>query len=399
MTLAATPEADAPGRRTIAVMPKPLLIHADSYRNADLLYASGFLAMDPFSYLERLDERIILTSALEAGRARKESHATAVREIDEYGIQSLLRGGLDADEAIAEVLLRFLREYGVVEADVPKTFPLFLAERLRGAGVTLAIAPQLSVRRRRKSAAELAAIERAQRAAEHAFEVAVRMLREADPAPDGTLLLGAGALTAERVRSAIEVALLEHGCVTDDTIVAPGTQAADPHQTGTGPYRAGEAIVMDIYPQSKETRYFADMSRTVCRGEPPEAIARMYEAVHRAQEEGIRMVRPGVTGREIHERVEDVLYAAGYGTLRDGQRREGAPAFIHGTGHGVGLEIHELPSVGRAGAKPLEVGDVVTIEPGLYESRVGGVRLEDMLVVTETGARNLTRSPKRLRID
>ena len=155
---------------------------------------------------------------------------------------------------------------------------------------------------------------------------------------------------------------------------------------------------MDIYPRSKTTRFFADMTRTVCRGEPSKEIARMYDVVRQAQDEGIRMLRPGVTGREIHERIEDVLFEAGYGTLREGQRREGVPSFIHGLGHGVGLEIHEAPSIGRGGTKPLAAGDVVTIEPGLYQEGVGGVRLEDMLVVTETGARDLTRSPRELRV-
>jgi Xaa-Pro aminopeptidase len=141
------------------------------------------------------------------------------------------------------------------------------------------------------------------------------------------------------------------------------------------------------------------MTRTVCRGEPPPEIARMYDVTLRAQEQGIAMVRPGATGKEIHERIEDLYYEAGYGTTRESQRRPGVPSFIHGLGHGVGLAIHEAPTVGRSGVKPLEPGDVITIEPGLYLEGFGGVRLEDMLVVTEGGARNLTRAPKRLRLD
>ncbi len=376
-----------------------LLIYADSYADADLLYASGFLAIDPFAYLEVDGQRVILTGALEAGRARKESSATAVREMDELGLQQLMRERKTWDEALVELLRRFLGEYRLRNALVPRTFPLYLADALRAKGVGLSIATDLAERRRHKSPEQVAAIERTERAAEAAFDEAVRMLHEADVAKDGTLVLRGAPLTAERVRAAIEAALLDRGCVTDDTIVAPGTQAADPHAHGSGPYRAGEAIVIDIYPRSKETRYFADMSRTVCRGEPSAAIARMYEAVLRVQELGIAMLRPGVIGTEIHERAEDMLYEAGYATTREGQRRDGVPAFIHGLGHGVGLEVHEAPGIGRAGTKPLEPGDVVTIEPGLYDPKMGGVRLEDMLVLTETGARNLTRSPKMLRID
>ena len=374
-------------------------MRASSYDSADLLHESGFLAVDPFAYLDRDGERVILTSSLEAGRARKQSRATAVREVDEFGMQKLLKGGKSEDEANGDVLIGFLAAYSVREVAVPKTFPLFLADRLRAAGLRVSVAYDLADRRRRKTPQELRGIEATQRATEEAFDVAVRMLREAGLAKDRTLVLDGAPLTAERVRAAIEVFLLERGCAADDTIVAAGVQAADPHVHGSGVYRAGEAIVMDIFPQSKESRFFADMSRTVCRGDPPAAIVKMHEAVSRVQQEAEAMVRPGVTGRELHERAEDLLYEAGYGTTRDGQRREGLPAFIHGLGHGVGLEIHELPSVGRAGSQPLEAGDVITIEPGLYDPKIGGVRLEDMLVVTESGSRNLTRSPKALRID
>jgi Xaa-Pro aminopeptidase len=193
---------------------------------------------------------------------------------------------------------------------------------------------------------------------------------------------------------------LELGCVSEGAIIAPGKQAADPHMIGSGPLRAGEAIVMDIFPQHKTTRYYADMTRTVSKGEPPAEIAKMYDITKRAQDAGIKALRPGVTGREVHELVEDIIWEAGYDTLRPGQQRSkngGAPrGFIHGTGHGVGLEIHELPNVARSGTTPLAPGDVVTVEPGIYLPELGGVRLEDMLVITETGARNLTRAPRQL---
>jgi Xaa-Pro aminopeptidase len=171
---------------------------------------------------------------------------------------------------------------------------------------------------------------------------------------------------------------------------------------GSGPLRAGEAIVMDIFPQHKTTRYWADMTRTVSKGEPSAEILKMYEVVKRAQDAGIKALKPGVTGRSIYEMVEDIIFAAGYDTLRPGQqhgsRANGAlpRGFIHGLGHGVGLEIHEAPSVGRGGTSPLMVGDVVTVEPGVYDPEIGGVRLEDMLVITEAGSRNLTRAPRQL---
>ncbi len=157
---------------------------------------------------------------------------------------------------------------------------------------------------------------------------------------------------------------------------------------------------MDIFPQHKTTRYWADMTRTVSKGEPSQQIRKMFDVVKRAQDEGITRLRPGVTGREVHEAVEDVIWNAGYDTLRPGQKRRAADTtprgFIHSTGHGVGLDIHEAPAIGRSGNKPLVVGDVVTIEPGVYDPEIGGVRLEDMLVITADGARDLTQAPREL---
>ena len=216
------------------------------------------------------------------------------------------------------------------------------------------------------------------------------------------LQLDGAPFTAERLRAIVEGRLLELGYASDGAIIAPGPQAADPHMMGSGPLHRGEPIVMDIFPQHKTSRYWADMTRTVAKGEPAEEILRMYEVVKRAQDAGIKALRPGITGREVHELVEDIIFEAGYDTLRPGQQHR-APAngalpkgFIHGTGHGVGLEIHEAPSVGRGGTAPLAVGDVVTVEPGVYDPEIGGVRLEDMLLITPEGSRNFTRAPRQL---
>ena len=202
------------------------------------------------------------------------------------------------------------------------------------------------------------------------------------------------------MRAIVESALLERGYASDGAICAPGPQAADPHQIGTGPLHAGEPIVMDIFPQHKQTRYWADMTRTVSKGEPPPRSARSTRSSKRAQDAGIKALRPGVTGREVHELVEDIIWQAGYDTLRPGQKKDPSDqtprGFIHSTGHGVGLEIHEAPRSARSGTAPLVVGDVVTIEPGVYDPAIGGVRLEDMLVITETGARNFTQAPREL---
>lgn len=380
----------------------PILFFGNSYHYPDIYRSTGFLAPDPIIALEHGDERVILASPLEQGRAEKESRATSVRSLMDFGYRELSAQGLDGDEVVAVVMQRFLSERGVARVLVPRYFPVGVADQLRAQGIALEIVRDLDARRRIKRPDEIAWLETAQRATEEAWAAGVDALRRATVGPDRVLHLDGSVFTAERLRAIVEQELLARDCQTPEkTITAPGPQAADPHETGHGPLHANESIVMDIYPQHS-SRYWADMTRTVSKGAPPDEIVRMYEIVKRAQDEAIAMLRPGVTGKEIHERVEDIIFEAGYDTLRPGPKhRPDDPAirgFFHGTGHGVGLEIHELPSIGRGkwGMVPLEPGDVVTIEPGIYDPAIGGVRLEDMLVVTADGARDLTKAPRDL---
>jgi Xaa-Pro aminopeptidase len=377
-----------------------ILFYADGYKFPDVYHVTRFLAPDPIIALEQDGEVVIVANSLEEGRARKESRAREVFNIDQFGAKELAGKGITREELDAEVIKRLLESRGLRRVAVAPYFPLGMAERLRGLGVEVVIDRGISERRRTKRPDEIAALEATQRATEDAWARGVDALKRSTVRKDGTLELDGKPFTAEGLRAVVEARLLELGCVSEGAIIAPGTQAADPHMIGSGPLRAGEAIVMDIFPQSKTTRYWADMTRTVSKGEPPAEIAKLYEITRRAQDAGIKALRPGITGREVHELVEDVIFEAGYDTLRPGQQRSkngGAPrGFIHGTGHGVGLEIHELPNLGRAGTSPLAPGDVVTVEPGIYLPELGGVRLEDMLVITETGSRNLTRAPRQL---
>ena len=378
----------------------PLLLFGDSYRFPDIYHATRFLAPDPLVVLERDGELVLLTNSLEEGRARKQSRATTIENVDAYGARELRAMMHPISDATATVIERFLTAHQAKRVRVPDFFPLALADRLRERGVEISVAEGLEQRRRAKRDEEITALEATQRATEEAWQLGVDAIARAEARPDGTLVLDGETLTAERVRSIVESALLERGCVAESTIIAPGEQAADPHMIGSGPIRANEPVVMDIFPQHKETRYYADMTRTVSKGAPRPEIVRMYEIVRQAQDAGIKALRPGITGIEVHELVEDVIFAAGYDTLRPGQKHDVKDpvtrGFIHGTGHGVGLEIHEVPSVGRDGASPLAMGDDVTVEPGIYEPGVGGVRLEDMLVITADGSRNLTRAPRQL---
>jgi Xaa-Pro aminopeptidase len=378
----------------------PLLFYADGYRFPDVYHTTKFLAPDPIIALEDVEELVIVTSSLEEGRARKESRATTIVNMNEYGAQELSAQGVSGAEFWAAIMKRFLDERGLRRVAVPPYFPLAEADRLREMGIDLVLAMDLRERRRVKRPDEVEAIEAAQRATEDAWREGVDAIRRAKARADRTLELEGAVFTAERLRAIVESALLERGCASDGAICAPGPQAADPHQIGTGPLHAGEPIVMDIFPQHKRTRYWADMTRTVSKGEPPAEIRKMFEVVKRAQDAGIKALRPGVTGREVHELVEDIIWQAGYDTMRPGQKKNPADptprGFIHSTGHGVGLEIHEAPAIGRSGTTPLLAGDVVTIEPGVYDPVIGGVRLEDMLVITEGGARNLTLASRDL---
>src|SRR5881397_2955157 len=356
----------------------PLLFYADGYRFPDVYHSTRFLAPDPVIALEGVEELVLVVSSLEEGRARKESRATTVLNINDYGAQELSGRGISGPEFWATLMKRFLDARGLRRVAVAPYFPLAEADRLREMGVELVVANDLRERRRVKRPDEIAAIEAAQRATEAAWREGLDAIRRAKVRPDKTLELDGAVFTAERLRAIIESALLERGYASDGAICAPGPQAADPHQIGTEPLHAKEPIVMDIFPQHKQTRYWADMTRTVSKGEPPAEIRKIYDLVCRAQDAGIKALRPGVTGREIHELVEDIIFAAGYDTLRTGQKHDVndpvTRGFIHGTGHGVGLEIHEAPGIGRAGTSVLEIGDVVTVEPGIYDPDVGGVR-------------------------
>ena len=378
----------------------PLLFYGDSYRFPDIYHTTRFLAPDAFIAFEHGEELVLLINSLEQGRAEKQSRATKIHNVDEFGYQELVSGGLSRPDAEVVVMERFLAARDVGRVSVAPYFPLGTADRLRAAGIELVVATDLEARRRTKRPDEIVALEAIQSATEAAWAEGVDAIVRSTEGREGVLMLDGEVFTAERLRAIVEGALLTRGAVAESTICSPGLQAADPHLIGSGPLRAREPIVMDIFPQDKATRYYADMTRTVSKGKPPDAILRMYEVVRRAQDAGIAALRPGITGRAVHELVEDVIFAAGYDTLRAGQKHDPADpvmrGFIHGTGHGVGLEIHEAPSIGRSGTDPLAIGDVVTVEPGIYDPAIGGVRLEDMLLITADGSRNFTRAPRRL---
>lgn len=203
--------------------------------------------------------------------------------------------------------------------------------------------------------------------------------------------------TSERAREIIENVLESHNCESSEgLIVAGGKASAEPHESGSGVLEVGVPIVIDIFPRSKDTGYFADMTRTICLGAPTKELQKMYDTVREAQELAFGMVAPGVKGATIHQFVWDFFEQAGYKTSGKGTLFTYAEGFVHSLGHGVGLVVHDLPRLSANSEDVLQVGDVITIEPGLYYHHIGGVRLEDMLLVTEDGYRNLTHYKKNL---
>lgn len=364
-----------------------------SEQNADLYYATRFWAPDPFIFIQTREVKLLATTDLELDRAKVEARVDQVFRLSEYE-ERLKQKGV-REPSLVDVLAELLQEVGAKRLLVPGNFGLQYADPLRERGFQLSFKRSPFFEERLvKTGEEIAAIEETQRWIERGCDEAIRMIRESD-VYDGLLYYEGGLLTSERVRQAIHRTFLEGECIASRTIVAGGEDAVNPHNIGSGPLRPNQAIVLDLFPRSAKTGYFADMTRTIVKGKAPDPLKRMYEAVLAAQEKGIALIRDGADGRAIHREVATVLEKAGFETKHEQGRMQG---FFHGTGHGVGLEIHEPPRISLKGSV-LKKGNVVTVEPGLYYPGIGGIRIEDMVVVEEAGCRNLTRYPKWLELD
>jgi Xaa-Pro aminopeptidase len=356
--------------------------------DSDHRYVSGFDAPDPFVTCYTPGGTSVLTGGLEYGRAVQESRADAVARYSDYDPEAE-RGEF---AWFVEVLAAFLAGHGVDSVTVPRRFPAATADGLREKGVAVEHDTDgvITDIRAVKTDEEVGWIRDAQAANEAAMATVEDLLSAATVA-DGTLELDGEPLTSDRVKAELEKTLLEERCGLDEAIVAGGADGAEPHNRGEGPLPAGEPIVVDVFPRSKTTGYHGDMTRTFVVGEPSEAAREFYDRTEAAFEAALDAVEAGATGAEVHGAACDVYENAGYPTLREDPSTE--TGFIHSTGHGIGLDVHEGPSVSDRNDEPLEAGHVVTIEPGLYDPAVGGVRIEDAVVVTEDGYRNLTDYP------
>jgi Xaa-Pro aminopeptidase len=371
---------------------RAILMIAASESDSNLYYATRFIAPDPFIFLDVKGTRILVMSDLEMDRARHQ--ATVDRVLSYSELERRARAQGVAAPGTVDVLHLALQDHGVKQLLVPGNFPFGHALRLQALGYQMETRKEPFYEQRAvKTDEEIRHIEEAQRATESAVAAAHDALRRAD-IRDGLLRLDGAPLTSERIKKLINVKLMERDCVAQHTIVAGGDQACDPHDEGSGPLPAHRSIIFDVFPRSAATRYFADMSRTVLRGAASPELKRLYQAVKDAQEEAIAKVRPGADGAKIHQGICDRFEAAGYATGLVNGRMQG---YFHGTGHGVGLDIHEHPRISRNGSI-LKEGEVVTVEPGLYYPGLGAVRIEDMVLVTRDGCRNLTNFPKELEL-
>ena len=363
------------------------VIYAASETDANLFYATKFLVGDPVAYVEAGRKKMLVLNDLEIGRGRDEA------EVDEVLSLSEITRSIGKGCTMAHVIEKVLRDRGFTGCTVPANFPLELADQIRARRIKVeskvgSFYPERLI----KTPGEIKAIEAAQRATEDAVHAAHDLLRRSKIRGHKVYHQGE-VVTSELLKRVINVSLMERNCIAKNTIVACGDQGCDPHNRGTGPIRPDQTIIFDVFPRSGDSHYFADQTRTVVKGKATPAVKRLYAAVLEAQEVGIDAVRHGVNGRTVHEEVKKVFDRLGYKTEPRNGKMVG---FFHGTGHGVGLDIHEAPSVGSRDSL-LETGAVVTVEPGLYYFGVGGVRIEDMVLVTKTGYRNLTKFPKALK--
>ncbi len=368
---------------------KATLLYANPEINADILYFGGFDAPDPFLAIGLGDHRLAVLSDLEFGRAREGTRFTEVLSLTAVNEAAGKRFRTDKPTLVQKI--RYLqKEWGITEFEIPRDFPTGLALDLKAARVKITVAAQaIFPNREFKTDLEADYIREGNSASSVGFSVVESLLKASKIGKSGKLKLEGKTLTSERVQFEVESALLEIGARSKSTIVAGGLQACDPHERGHGPLHANELIIVDIFPRISSHGYHGDMTRTYLKGKPSKAQKKLVEAVKAAHQIALDACKPGVAGGSIHKKVNAHFIRNGYETRKDGDTFVG---FFHGTGHGLGLEVHEPPRI-NPDAPRLKKGQVVTIEPGLYYPSVGGCRIEDVVRIIPGGYEMLSNHP------
>ena len=367
------------------------LIVAPSDTDADMLYATRIFIGDPFIFLQQKGKRILVLSDLEIDRAKKNAKADEFVMFNQ--LEREVQGKAKKAPPYEKVLAHFLTKRGVKRALVPANFPLGFANEIKRNGIALETSNGLFwPAREKKTAEEIRLLERALRMTEMGMKRGMEILKASKPGTGKKLKWSGKTLTSEILRAEIDSAILRAGGVPTNTIVAGGDQACDPHERGFGPLRADSLIILDIFPRDGKTGYWGDMTRTVVRGRASEQQRKLWEAVKAGQTLALKRIKAGVDGMSIHQAITELFERRGFPTeVRNGRR----VGFFHGTGHGLGLEIHEYPRLQKV---VLKAGQCLTVEPGLYYPGIGGARIEDVVIVEKTGCRILSRFPKQLEI-
>lgn len=376
-----------------------LLLYSESFKEPNMYYLTKFLAPDPFIFFKRVDaEPVIVINPMEYPRAKKESMTKDIHSYADYGFHDIVKSAPEPELGVLKFIASVAKkELSDTKICVPPNFPVMVADALRREGLN--ITPMFGVvekARETKEVEEVKEIKSVQAVVEEATRKAINLISNAEANSKGTLITNEDGtkkpLTVGRVKTMFGHNFLDRGCfMEEEIIVACGPGGANPHYAGSpeDELRANQPIVLDIYPRSLRRRYWTDMTRTIVKGKASKEVRRMFEAVREAKDASMDAIKAGVLGSGPHNLCCDLLERAGYDTSRGGKAV--VKGFTHSLGHGVGLQIHEGPSMSEFYRFPLEEHNIVTVEPGLYDPDVGGIRIEDLVEVTKTGCSNLTK--------
>lgn len=380
-----------------------LLLYSESYKNASMYYLTKFLAPDPFIFLKKVDaDPIIVINQMEYPRAQKQSIVKDVRSYVDYKYLEVVKTTKEPRLGVMKFIANVAKkEFGAgTRICVPPDFPVMVADVLKEEGLT--IKPMFDVvekARETKDAEEINEVKAVQAVAEEGMTKTIDLIANADVGANGTLIVEKKPLTVGKVKTFFGHKFLDHGCsMEEDVIVACGPKGSDPHYSGDpqGELKANQPIVLDIYPRNIQKRYWTDMTRTIVKGNASDKVKKMFNAVLEAKNASMDAIHAGALGSDIYDVCCDVLEKAGYETIRGGKQI--TRGLTHRLGHGVGLDLHEGPSMNELYKFPLKEHILITVEPGLYDPKVGGVRIEDVVEVTKTGCNNLTKMEIRLEV-
>lgn len=366
-------------------------IYAAGAECSDLFFASGLQTPDPYIWFETQEERAVILSALEYGRGLKECR----EGVAVYPLEEFFEKGKTA--STEQVMCKIAARFEIEQFTVPGDFPLGLAEKARNSGLIIVPAEGVFFPEREfKNDGDVRKISEAMRITEDAMQVAIRMISDSSVDSSGSLILDGKVLCSEDIRTEIEIRMMRNGARAVDTIVACGPQGADPHCCGYGPMYVGKPIIIDIFPRVNVTGYYGDLTRTVVKGKAPSIVQKAFEAVKCVRDKAKSELKAGVIPADIHKKTIKRLAASGFDT---GKNEQGHYGFFHGLGHGLGLDVHEAPRLSPANTEPLQGGEVVTVEPGVYYPEWGGVRLEDVVWIRPDSCKSLTQIDSILEVD